>query len=134
MLYKSPDYKVLDRKRFFEWDYKWFWGSFAWVLHRLSGWALIFYLTLHIWVIHHLGNGPASFDQVMAAVGTPLFKILEIGLWGVILYHALNGFRIIIVDFWGGSKYQKQLYYIVLLLFVVFFAAGGLVMLLHMIH
>ncbi len=135
-LYMSPKYKeqVLDRKRWFEWDYKWFWGSFAWVLHRLSGWALVFYLLLHIWVIHHLSRGPAAFDQVMQAVGTPLFKVLEIGLWGVIVYHAFNGMRVIIVDFWHGSKYQKQLFFIVLFLFVVLWVGGGIIMALHMIH
>jgi succinate dehydrogenase / fumarate reductase cytochrome b subunit len=44
----------------------------------------------------------------------------EAGLVAAIVYHAFNGLRIIMVDFWSsGTKYQKQMLWGVLALWVV---------------
>jgi len=40
--------------------------------------------------------------------------LLLVGLVAAVLYHALNGIRIMLVDFWSkGTKYQKQMSYVV---------------------
>ena len=45
---------------------------------------------------------------------------MEIGLVALVLFHALNGLRIVLVDFWSkGAKYQRQLFWGVLGLWVV---------------
>ena len=47
---------------------------------------------------------------------------MEVGLVAAVLFHAFNGIRIILVDFWGnGPRYQRQMMYGVLGLFVVLF-------------
>ncbi|MFC1888371.1 succinate dehydrogenase, cytochrome b556 subunit [Thermodesulfobacteriota bacterium] len=92
--------------------YRWHTGGIAWLLHRLSGIALAFYLVLHIWVIHSLSLGSERFDQTMDFLGSPVFKLLEIGLLGTIVYHALNGIRVLIIDFGNGAQYHKQLFWI----------------------
>jgi len=104
----------------------------AWLLHRLSGLALTFYLCLHIYVIHSLTYGPERFNAMMKFLGSPLFKALEIGLFGVILYHAFNGIRVIIIDFWGGSRIQKQLFYILMAVAALLFLAGAARMIGHL--
>ena len=96
--------------------YRWKTGMWAWVLHRLSGLALIFYLTLHIWVIHHLSLGPRRFNQIMQFLGHPVFKLLEIGLIGVIIYHSLNGLRVILIDFGLGIEKQKLIFWILMII------------------
>ena len=41
----------------------------------------------------------------------PLFRLLEAGLICSVIYHALNGARVIIVDFWPQyGRYQKGLW------------------------
>ena len=122
----------LYRKRIFEWDYKWFLGSFAWILHRITGLLLVFYLVLHIYVIHNLAKGPETFNSVMRFLASPLFKILEVGLWGVILYHSLNGIRVIFMDFWKGSLYHKTLFWILAVVFFILFLPGAYVILTHL--
>ncbi len=104
---------------------KWFYpsykkdvGEWAWILHRLGGLALIFYLFLHIFVTNRLAAGPDAFNATMKALSTPVFKFLEWGLWGVILFHAFNGIRLVLVDFAGASKYQKLLFWIAFVLFL----------------
>ena len=88
--WRSALYK---RTKFFDLNYYKFLGSWAWILHRLSGLALIFYLSLHIWVINTLTLGPEKFDQLMKFLNSPLFKLLEVGLWGIILFHAFVSFH-----------------------------------------
>jgi len=112
-------------------SYTHFVGSWAWLLHRLSGLALIFYLCLHVWVIHTLTLGPESFNKLMAFLTSPLFRILEAGLWGVILYHAFNGVRVIIVDFFGGSLAQKKLFFVLIAVAFLLWAAGSAVIIGH---
>ncbi len=85
-------------------------GTLAWILHRLSGLALIFYMLIHLWVIHHLIVGEKSFDGVMEFLSTPLFKFLEIGLIGVIMYHLFNGLRVILIDMGVMVEKQKMLF------------------------
>lgn len=73
-------------------------GFIAWALHRVTGVLLGLYLFLHIWVIHHLAQGQAAFDRVMSVVQSPMFHILEIGLLGAVLFHGINGIRVVLVE------------------------------------
>jgi succinate dehydrogenase / fumarate reductase cytochrome b subunit len=51
-----------------------------------------------------------------------------------VLYHALNGIRIMLVDFWAqGVKYQKQLLWVICSVWVVVMIPGAYFMLLHTI-
>lgn len=106
-------------------------GSWAWILHRLSGLALVFYITLHIWVINTLTQGPEKFETIMTFLNSPLFKYLEVGLWGIILFHAFNGVRIIIVDFFKGSFAQKKVFFILILIAFIIWAIGSFIIISH---
>ena len=103
-------------------------GTLAWILHRLSGLALIFYLLLHIWVIHHLMVGEESFDGVMEFLGTPLFKFLELGLIGVIMYHLFNGLRVTLIDMGVLVERQKLLFGITVVIWLISWFAVAAVM------
>jgi len=73
-------------------------GTLAFIFHRISGITLIFYLPLHIWVTHFISSNPGRFDKTMAFLSQPLFKFAEVALLGAILYHVMNGIRIILID------------------------------------
>ncbi len=103
-------------------------GTFAWILHRLAGLGLIFYLLLHIWVIGHLAGGERSFDSIMEAFNNPFFKFLEIGLIGVIFYHLFNGLRVTIIDMGLLVERQKALYIISIVIWLASWAAVSAVM------
>lgn len=117
--------------RFYDLRYYNFVGSWAWILHRLSGLALIFYLSLHIWVIHTLTLGAESFNRTMVFLNSWPFKLLEIGLWGVILFHAFNGARVVIVDFFHGALAQKKWFVLLIALAFAIWAAGAFIILSH---
>lgn len=82
-------------------------GSWAWLLHRLSGLGLLVYLLLHMWVLGSANSGPEAFNNRLGTVQTPLFHILEIGLIGIIFYHMFNGIAIGIVDLFGKTRKHK---------------------------
>lgn len=122
---------MYKRTKFFDLNYYKFLGSWAWILHRLTGLALIFYLSIHLWVINTLTGGPKEFNEIMKFLGSPLFKYLEIGLWFVILFHAFNGVRILIVDFSKGSLYHKNLFWVLMVIAFVMWAIGSYIIISH---
>lgn len=73
-------------------------GVWAWFLQRVSGVVLVFYIGLHIFVIHFsTAGGRIRFDEVMARLESPFFISLDLGLLAVVLYHGLNGLRIVLL-------------------------------------
>lgn len=106
--------------------YRWQPGFWAFLMMRISGVALTFYLILHIYVLHHLLDGPAAFDELMKTVQSPLFKLFEVALLGAVLYHALNGVRILWIDFGSGSKTHIVWFWAMMSLGVVFFILGAI--------
>jgi succinate dehydrogenase / fumarate reductase cytochrome b subunit len=81
----------------------------SWILHRLSGVGLVIFIIIHIEGMFQIAKGPEAFNKVMAMYNTPLFKVLEIFLFAAIMFHAVNGLRVILMDFASGSKYPKPL-------------------------
>ncbi len=124
---------MYKKTKFFDLNYYKFLGSWAWILHRLTGLALIFYLSLHVWVISTLAGDNGQFNEIMKFLGSPLFKYLEIGLWFVILFHAFNGIRVVIVDFFKGSLYHKSLFWILMIIAFVLWVWGSYIMVTHII-
>jgi len=113
--------------------YRWKTGMLAWVLFRITGLALVAYIAMHIIVISNL-HDPAKFDKTMAFLGSWKFRMLEIGLFGVVLYHSLNGVRILIVDFFNGSQHQAKLFWGLGVAGYILFAAGTYPMLSHALY
>lgn len=78
-------------------------SNWAFYLHRLSGIGIALFLPLHILDIAVFAYLPEKFDQLHAIYGTPLMRVFECGLLFALLFHALNGLRIIAVDFFDWS-------------------------------
>ena len=51
----------------------------------------------------------------MSTYKNPIVGLGEVGLVAAVIFHALNGIRIILVDFWSkGAEYQRQMIWVVL--------------------
>lgn len=112
--------------------YRWFTGGWSWLLMRVTGLLFILYLGLHIYVLHFLAKEGAAFDRLMRTMNQPIFKLLEIGLLGVVIYHSLNGIRILIIDFGRGAWYHKGLFWVLIAVGIVIFLAGAIPILSHL--
>ena len=108
-------------------------GMAAWLLHRITGLGLVVYLVLHINVISNL-HDPAGFNKVMTFLGSPLFRFLEVGLLAFVIYHAVNGIRVIWVDFFEGSANQAKIFWVLTVIGVIIFILGAIPMVQHGIH
>ena len=86
-------------------------GMWAFVLHRITGVALIFYLLMHIAVISTSLRGPDAFNKLLAVLTSPLFIVLDLGLLAAILFHGLNGVRIVLFDTGVGIRQQKAIFW-----------------------
>ena len=87
----------------------------SWVLHRITGVAIFFFLLVHSLDTALVRVSPEAYNAVIGTYKNPIMGIGEVFLVGAIAYHAYNGLRIIIVDFWSkGARYQRQLWWIVL--------------------
>ena len=107
-------------------------GQFAWAMHRLTGLGVLFFLIFHILDTFLVVFGPELYNKVIELYRTPLFRLGEIGLTGAVLYHALNGIRIMLMDFFPALlDRQRQLFYAVMVLFFLVFVPGAWVMLKH---
>ncbi|MFZ0834846.1 MAG: succinate dehydrogenase, cytochrome b556 subunit [Mycobacterium sp.] len=83
-------------------------GAWAWVLHRISGAAIFFFLFAHVLDTVLLRVSPQAYDEVVEIYKTPLVGVLEAVLVAAVLYHAFNGIRVIVLDFWSqGQRYQR---------------------------
>ena len=99
-------------------------GMFAWMLHRLTGVALVAYLIIHVWGLKAMTN-PESYNYLIAKYHGPLFKVGEFLLLGAVIYHALNGLRIVLIDFVGWSPNQKRLFWTLGAVAFVLLVVGG---------
>ncbi len=97
----------------------------AWLLHRLTGLALVAYLVMHISGLRALGD-PLAFEAYITSYRTLHYKIGEVVLLGAVAFHAFNGVRIVIQDMFFRSERQRFLFYAVLALTVLVTVAGGL--------
>lgn len=105
-------------------------GQWAWVLHRVSGIAVALFLLIHIIDTFAFGFGPEVYDALLALWAEPVFLALQVPLYAAVVYHALNGIRVTIIDFWGpGSLYQERLFWAELVLFFVLVIPGSIIML-----
>jgi succinate dehydrogenase / fumarate reductase cytochrome b subunit len=83
-------------------------GMWAWVLHRITGAAIFFFLFVHVLDTALVRISPQSYDEVISTYKTPIVGLMELGLVAAVLYHALNGIRVILIDFWAkGVRYQR---------------------------
>jgi succinate dehydrogenase / fumarate reductase, cytochrome b subunit len=99
-----------DALRKYRWQFS---GMVAWGIQRVTGILLLLYLFLHVHTVSKLSQGPAAFNQAMATFSSPFFKLLEIGLFGIVVLHALNGVRITLVDLGIAVGKQRQMFWII---------------------
>ncbi len=99
-------------------------GMWSWVLHRITGVAIFFFLLVHVLDTALVRVSPEAYNVVISTYQTPLIGVAELGLVAAILYHGFNGIRIALIDFWSkGAKYQNVMFWVVVGAAFVLFAA-----------
>lgn len=105
-------------------------GQWAWILHRVTGVGVFLFLLAHVVDTAFIGWGPELYNKMMAIYHMPFFRVGEVVLAGMVLYHALNGVRIIIIDFWPETTAAHRKWtYAMAAVFALLFIPTAIVML-----
>ncbi len=110
-------------------------GMWTWVAHRVTGVLIFFFLFAHVLDTALVRVSPDSYNRIMDTYKTPLVNLMEVGLVGAVLYHALNGIRVMLIDFWSkGTRYQKQMSFVVVGLVLLVMVPGTYFMVEHTVR
>jgi succinate dehydrogenase / fumarate reductase, cytochrome b subunit len=106
-------------------------GQWSWLLHRVTGLGILFFLIIHILDTFFVVAWPAEYDWTVDLYGgvvsgtyyVPLrwaFRAAELGLIACVVFHAVNGLRIVWFDFWPESaEHQKIAFRVATIVFVL---------------
>ena len=109
-------------------------GMWSWVLHRITGATIYFFLFIHVLDTALVRISPQAYDEVISTYKTPIVGLMEFGLVAAVLYHALNGIRVILIDFWAqGPRYQRLMLWVIGVVWLVVIVPAGVVLAIHMI-
>lgn len=85
-------------------------GGWAFILNRITGLGVLFYLYLHLVVLSQLAVGPAAWDSLLTGFFLlPITILLDIVLLAGLLIHGLNGIRVALVGFGLVVDRQKAM-------------------------
>jgi succinate dehydrogenase / fumarate reductase, cytochrome b subunit len=110
-------------------------GMWSWVAHRVTGVLIFFFLFAHVLDTALVRVSPDAYNRIMDTYKTPLVNLMEVGLVGAVLYHALNGLRVMAIDFWSkGTRYQKHMTFAVVGVVLVVMIPGTYYMIEHTVR
>ncbi|MBN1615381.1 MAG: succinate dehydrogenase, cytochrome b556 subunit [Deltaproteobacteria bacterium] len=117
------------------------WGveRYLYIIHRVAGLGILTFFMLHIFESSIRILGPESWNAAMETLKTPVFKFGEFLVFVGFAFHALNGIRLILIE-WGlavgkaeepvypyrsSLNTQRPLMVIMMVLAAILMAAGG---------
>jgi succinate dehydrogenase / fumarate reductase cytochrome b subunit len=85
-------------------------GMWTWMLHRVTGLGILFFLLIHVFDTALVIYWPDIYNESLDIYRHPVFRVGELAIFFSVLYHALNGLRIVIQDFWPHAmRHQGKL-------------------------
>ena len=88
-------------------------GQWAFLFHRFTGFGIFLFLMLHI-VDVSLVQDKKLYNEVHELYGNILLRLFEVGLLFALLFHSLNGLRIVLLDFFpDGVRRDKSMFGVV---------------------
>ena len=101
-------------------------GMWAYVLNRVTGLGLVFYLYLHLATLSRLAIGPQAWDDFVGLARSPAFLSLDVLLLAGLLIHGLNGLRVTLTGLGVAVRAQRALFVATLLGAAVLLVLGAL--------
>lgn len=104
----------------------------AWVLHRVSGIAIVVFVGLHVLASFLMQQFGSDFATTMNIVyESPYFQIF---IFFVVIWHALNGLRIIILDTWPRAlQYQREATWLQWIVFIAVYGVAVAMMVMNLL-
>lgn len=89
----------------------------VWVMHRIGGLCIVLFVSMHVissFFMQQVGSDVATFiNTIYESVYFQLF------IYFFVLFHAINGLRIILMDFWPKlQRFQREMIWIEWIIFI----------------
>jgi succinate dehydrogenase / fumarate reductase cytochrome b subunit len=105
----------------------------SWILHRVTGVAIVLFVGTHViasFFMQQLGSDWAT--AINTVYESIYFQFVVIF---IVLFHALNGLRIIILDIWPKLlEYQREATWIEWLIFIPVYGMTAVIMILNKLN
>jgi succinate dehydrogenase / fumarate reductase cytochrome b subunit len=110
-------------------------AMWSWVLHRITGASIFFFMFVHVTDTALVRVSPQAYNEIIDTYKTPIIGLMEIGLVVAVLFHALNGVRVILIDFWSeGPRHQRKMLWAVAGVFLAIIIPTVAVIGMHMVE
>jgi succinate dehydrogenase / fumarate reductase, cytochrome b subunit len=86
-------------------------GTWAFILNRITGLGLTFYLFLHLIVLSQLAKGAEGYNNFLELLHSPIVIAMELLVIIAGIYHGLNGLRIGFTSFGIAVPNQKAIFW-----------------------
>ena len=99
-------------------------GMWPWLGQRVTAVLVIVTIMVHLVLTHYIAIGELSFDNIGARLAGGAVLVNDIVLLVAVVYHALNGLRMVVLD-WGlassgGRRVFDALLWLVGILSIVY--------------
>jgi succinate dehydrogenase hydrophobic anchor subunit len=95
----------------------------SWLFQRITAVLLIVCLAIHLIFTHIVGIGDINYDTIGDRLAHAGFIAVDIILLAAGTFHALNGLRMVLMDYWFTSR--KRALILTIVLWVIGLAALG---------
>src|SRR5262245_57781795 len=75
-------------------------GMSSWMRHRFAGLGVLLFLIIHVVETAAVIYSPDFYDHALNIYKNPFFRFAELLIFFSVLFHATNGIRIVVQDFW----------------------------------
>jgi succinate dehydrogenase / fumarate reductase cytochrome b subunit len=83
-------------------------GVWAWLFQRITAVLLIAGFASHLISTHIMAIGELSYDNIAHRLASGFFSTMDVVLLAAVLFHALNGARMVVLDYWLSAKAQRR--------------------------
>jgi succinate dehydrogenase, cytochrome b556 subunit len=68
-------------------------------LHRITGWGLTAFIVLHVLFVHQVTYGERAWNSLLSLDSTFLGRVVLLLVVVALIFHGLNGVRIMLIEF-----------------------------------
>lgn len=114
-------------------------GHYTFLLHRLTGLGTLLFLIIHIVETSTVYFFPDIYMEAIGLYQSTPFMLGEIGLVFSVIYHGVNGFRIIYADMfkpsaWSITRARNSARWTLVISVVLWLPAAGIMMYKLLLH
>ncbi len=103
-------------------------GQSSFLLHRISGLGILLFLTIHILDTSTVYFYPELYQEAIDLYRSVIFQLGEIVLVFLVLFHGVNGLRLILFDlrphYWEARWQRRSLLWVFLLSILLWLPAA----------